>query len=377
MRTRDVAIITLAVVLVACAGRRAQAGAAPETGTDPQRLDALADDYFATWVRTFPVNAVFSGIPDAPNERLDENSLGGIRRWREREDRWLSELRTIDATALEGRPEAVTYGVLRELLEASRQARVCHAELLPLDQQNGWQINFPVVAQLQPLGTPERRVAALARWRAIPAYLDTEMVNLREGIRAGFVQPRGNAQAVLEQLDAILRFPVDSSPLSALADRDSTPGFRDSVFAIVQHDIVPAVRRYREFLAAEYVPHARATTALSALPHGVECYRARVRASTTIAVAPEALSKLGTEQMAALQAEMRPLAERLFRTTEYPALFNRLRADSSMMFHSRDEVIRAAEQAVARAKAAMPRWFGRLPRSDVIVDPCLPFRSEE
>jgi uncharacterized protein (DUF885 family) len=376
MRTRDVAVSTLAVVLVACAGRRAPAGAAPETGTDPQRLDALADDYFATWVRTFPVNALFSGIPGARNERLDENSLGGIRRWREREDRWLSELRTIDATALEGRPEAVTYGVLRELLEASRQARVCHAELLPLDQQNGWQINLPVVAQLQPLGTPERRVAALARWRAIPAYLDTEMVNLREGIRAGYVQPRGNARAVLEQLDAILRFPVDSSPLSALADRDSTPGFRDSVFTIVDHDIVPAVRRYRQFLAAEYVPNARATTALSALPHGVECYRARVRASTTVDVAPEALFKLGSEQMAALQVEMRPLAQRLFHSSDYPALFDRIRADSGIMFHDRNQVIRVAEQAVARAKAAMPRWFGRLPRSDVIVDPCLPFEEK-
>ena len=376
MRTRRLVVIALTLAFTACGGTRSPAGARPQTGDDARRLTALADDYFATWFRTFPVAGLFSGVPDAPNDRLDENSLAGIRRWRAREDRWLADLQTIRVEALDGRPEAVTYGVLRELLEASRQARVCHAELLPLDQQNGWQISVPVVAQLQPLGTPGRRAAALSRWRAIPAYLDTEMVNLREGIRAGFVQPRGNAQAVLEQLDAILRFPVDSSPLSALADRDSTPGFRDSVFAIVQHDIVPAVRRYREFLAAEYVPHARATTALSALPHGVECYRARVRASTTIDVAPEALSKLGTEQMAALQAEMRPLAERLFRTTDYPALFNRLRADSSMMFHSRDEVIRAAEQAVARAKAAMPRWFGRLPRSDVIVDPCLPFEEK-
>jgi uncharacterized protein (DUF885 family) len=383
MHTRNLAFTALVLVpaacglvLTACGGSPPPAGAAPQTGDDASRLNAVADDYFATWARTFPVTGLFSGAPEVPNDRLDENSLSGIRRWREREDRWLRQLQTIQPAALDGRPEEVTYGVLREVLEAARQTRVCHSELLPLDQQDGWQITLPVVAQLQPLGTPAHRTAALVRWRAMPAYLDTEIVNLREGIRTGYVQPRGNAQAVLEQLDAILRFPVDSSPLSGLADRDSTPGFRDSVFAIVQHDIVPAVRRYRQFLATEYVPHARATTALSALPHGVECYRARVRASTTIDVAPEALSKLGTEQMAALQAEMRPLAERLFHTTDYPALFDRLRADSSIMFHNRDELIRVAEQAVARAKAAMPRWFGRLPRSDVIVDPCLPFEEK-
>jgi uncharacterized protein (DUF885 family) len=39
-------------------------------------------------------------------------------------------------------------------------------------------------------------------------------------------------------------------------------------------------------------------------------------------------------------------------------------------------VIRAAEAAVARAKAAMPKWFGRLPRGNVIVDPCLPFEEK-
>jgi len=376
MRSPALTLTALLVALAACGRSRQPAGATPNTGDEARRLDALADDYFADWVRTFPVSGLFAGIPDEPNDRLDENSLVGIRRWREREDRWLEQLQRIRPEALEGRTEAVTYGVLREVLEAARQARVCHAELLPLDQQNGWQITLPVVAQLQPLGTPEHRSAALARWRAIPAYLDSEIVNLREGIRTGYVQPRGNAQAVLEQLDAILRFPVDSSPLSALADRDSAPGFRDSVFAVVQHDIVPAVRRYRRFLAGEYLPHARATTALSALPHGVECYRARVRASTTMDVAPKDLSKLGTEQMTALQAEMRPLAERLFHTSDYPALFDRLRADSSMMFHSRDQLIRVAEQAVARAKAAMPRWFGRVPRSDVIVDPCLPFEEK-
>ena len=254
--------------------------------------------------------------------------------------------------------------------------RVCHPELLPLDQQNGWQIGLPVVAQLQPLGTPGHRAAALARWRAIPGYLNTEVSNLREGIRTGFVQPKGNAQAVLEQIDEILELPVDRSPLSGLADRDSTPGFRDSVFAIVERQIVPAVRRYREFLATEYVPHARPTTALSDLPHGVECYRARVRASTTLDLDPTSLAQLGRQQMVAIQAEMRPLAERLFHTSDFPTLFDRIRQDSTLMFHSRDEIIRTAEQAVARAKAAMPRWFGRLPRSDVIVDPCLPFEEK-
>ena len=135
------------------------------------------------------------------------------------------------------------------------------------------------------------------------------------------------------------------------------------------------MRRYRAFLAAEYVPHARTTTALSALAHGAECYRARVRLYTTLDLDPRALTALGERQMASLEAEMRPIAARAFGDTDLVAVNERLRSDSAYLFRSRDEVIRAAEQAVARARAAIPRWFGRLPRQDVIVDPCLPFEE--
>jgi uncharacterized protein (DUF885 family) len=372
---RHVALPWTALVLVACGASAPRPAPAP-AGGEARRLDSLADDYFAALVQTFPSFGLFSGIPDAPMDRMDINALADVDRWRGREDRWLAALDEIPSESLRGRPEEATYGVLREALEAARQARVCHAQLLPLDQQNGWQINFPLIAQLQPLGTPALRTAALARWRTIPVYLDHEISNLREGIKEGYVQPRGNAQAVLEQIDEILRMPTDSSPLSGLAARDSATGFRDSVTAIVEHQIIPAVRRYREFLAQEYVPHARASTALSDLPHGTECYRARVRAATTLDLDPKELPRVGEQQMDAIQAEMRPMAQRLFQTDDLPALFDRLRGDSALMFHDRDQIIRTAEAAVGRAKAAMPRWFGRLPRQDVIVDPCLPFEEK-
>jgi uncharacterized protein (DUF885 family) len=266
--------------------------------------------------------------------------------------------------------------VLLETLEAARQTRVCRAELWPLDQQGGWQINLPLVSQLQPLGTERLRAEALTRWRAIPRYIDNEVGNLREGLRAGYTQPRANAQAVLAQLDDILALRPGDSPFAGLAARDSAPGFGDSVVAIVAGQILPAVRRYRAFLASEYIPGTRTATALTALPHGAECYRALVRQYTTEDLDPLAVHQLGLRQMDALETEMRPIAERSFGTADLPVLFERLRTDTAFTFRSREEVIHAAEAAVARAKSAMPKWFGRLPRADVIVDPCLPFEEK-
>ena len=369
----------LLCLAAACSSTSNQAAApAPVSsgGSEAARVNAIADDYWAGWVQTFPLAAMFSGVPDAPNDKIGDNSIAAVRVWQKREDGWLNQLRQVKASELKGKPEDATYGVLLETLEASRQGRVCRGELLPLNQQSGWQIGLPVVAQLQPLGTAELRKAALTRWHDVSRFVDTEIVDLRQGLEQGYTQPKGNAQAVVDQLNDLLKLPPEKSPFAGLADRDSAPGFRDSVLAIVAQEILPATKRYRDFLVSEYIPKARASTALSALPNGADCYRARVRGYTTVDRDAKSIHQLGLQQMAAIEAETRPIAQRLFKTTDLPPLYERLRTDTAFTFHNREEIIRLAEAAVDRAKAAMPKWFGRFPKGTVIVDPCLPFEEK-
>ena len=387
MRDHRLLLPFILSLIAACSSGSNQASApaavSPQEGTASagandaaRRVNAIADDYWAQWVQAFPLGAVFSGVPDAPNDKVGDNSIAAVRAWEKREDRWLDQMHQVRASELKGQPENATYGVLLETLEASKEGRVCRGELLPLNQQGGWQIGLPVVAQLQPVGTPTLRNAALARWHGISRYVDTEIVNLREGLREGYTQPRGNAQAVVDQLNDVLKLPPEKSPFAALGDRDSAPGFRDSVLAIVTKEIIPAATRYRDFLVSEYMPKARTSIALTALPHGADCYRARVRGYTTVDRDARSIHQLGLQQMAAIEAEARPIAERTFQTSDLPALYQRLRTDTALTFRSREELISTAEAAVARAKAAMPKWFGRLPRGDVIVDPCLPFEEK-
>src|SRR2546422_2012427 len=45
--------------------------------------------------------------------------------------------------------------------------------------------------------------------------------------------------------------------------------------------------------------------------------------------------------------------------------------------HDALPIFDAARGAVLRAKAAMPAWFGRLPRADIVVEPYPAFRERE
>jgi uncharacterized protein (DUF885 family) len=341
----------------------------------PSETSALATEYVTAVTQTFPVAALLNGMPDAPNDRLGDNSLAATRAWERREDEWIARLRKIDKRSLHG-ADVATYGVLEELLDASIQGRVCHNELWPLNQQSGTQIVIPLLSQLQPVGDAKLRDAALARWREMPKYLDTEIATLREGLKEGYTLPKANVQAIVAQVDDLLKFAAAESPIAAIGARDKTPGFQDAITAIVRDRITPALKRYRDFLAVDYLPKARDATAISALPQGEACYRARVRGYATIDMDAKAVQQVGFDQMAVIEDQMRAIAQRTFGTSDLATVMQRLRTDPQYKFKTRQEMIDVAEKAVARAKAAMPKFLTRFPKADFQVDPCQPFEEK-
>ncbi len=350
------------------------------SGTDSlaARVRRLADGYLAAYFERHPDEATLDGVADARHDRLPDDGPAAIARWWVREDAWLAQLERLDAAPLAGHPEWIAYGIMREALEGSLGTRLCRFELWNVSHTGGgWLAVVTSLGAVQPVGTDAARREALARWRAIPGYIATATANQREGLRVGYTAPQGNVRIVLTQLDTLLVTPLEQSPLYGPARRDSAPGFRAALGRVITREITPAMRRYREFLAQEYLPRARAAIGVSANPYGAECYRASIRAATGLALSPDSIHRLGLATVAELEGEMRAIAERSFGTRDVAGLLERLRTDSASTFRSRDQMLASARGAVARARAAMPGWFGRLPRAEVVVEPYPAFRERE
>jgi uncharacterized protein (DUF885 family) len=355
--------------LAACAlatGESLTAQNLQRAADDAARVTALADEFVREYVAAAPEEAEQWGFPLERHDGLTDNSPQGIRAWQAREDAWAARLAAIDGAALRGRPEWVTYGMLRERIEASRAARVCRAELWPVSQMSGWQVNFSTLAALQPVGTSALREQALARWRRLPAFLRNEEANLREGVRLGYTTPRRNVELVLEQLDALRDMPVEESPFFAPARRDSAPGFRSAWTALLRDEVMPAVARYRDFLAAEYLPAARESLGVGALPDGRACYQASFRLNTTLDRAPEETYALGQARVARNQAEVMEIGRRAFGTADVDSIRARLRTGG---FATRDEMLAFSNDAVRRAREAVPRAFRTTPGAPVVIAP--------
>jgi len=371
--------------LIACAALLGGAlMAEPKTAGDPAarnaaagaRVRAIADEYWAAYVERYPEVATSLGVARAPHGRITDNSLGVLARWRIREDAWLREVRALEPRVPPADPAGVLAGVLRHTLEASVRTRACRTELWGVsDTGSGWQQSFADVAAAQPVGSPEKRQMALSRWRELARFIDTEVVNLREGVKQGTTAAKSTVHQVIAQLDALAVQPESDSPFFDPARRDGDPAFHDALARIVADDIRPAIKRYRDFLERDYLPKARESIAVSANPDGEACYRAAVSAFTTIDLTPRDIHERGLAEMAKIDAEMKVIAERSFKTSDVPALLERLRTDPQYLFKSRDELIAYAQAAVDRARAAMPRWFGILPKADVVIRPHPAYRE--
>ena len=361
---------------VACAPPSAVAPPPDPRGAIAARqVIAIADDYFAAWRESFPEVNTSSGFPGARHDRLSDNSAGGERTWWAKEDRWLAQMRGIDSAALIGRPEWVTYGLLREELEASTGMRVCNFRVWNVSPMIGFLGNYPPLAQQQPVGTEELRSQALARWGTFPQFVDTEIENLREGVRAGYFEPKINVTRVIASADDMLATPPTASPFYAPAKKDSTPAFRQDFERLVAEGINPAVRRYRDYLAKEYLPIARENVSITANPNGAACNAASIRRYTTVAISPDEIFNLGTRLVARAESTMRVITVARYGTDDIRSVMRRLRTDSSASFHSRDEVIPATEAILARVRRAVPRVFNVIPKAPLVAEPFPAFQE--
>ena len=333
------------------------------------RITALADEYIKEALSRFPEQAAFLGLADAPQDRLTDNSLDALRAWQEKEDRWAAELSGVDASSLWGRPEWLTFGYLREMVEASRAARIVRSELWPVNHMAGWQAGFAQLAAIQSVGTPEKRAQALARWRMVPRYIDTEISNLREGLRLGYTAPKLTVRLVIGQLDALLGAPIESSPLSSPAKRDETPEFREAWRKLLADEINPAVRRYRDFLDKEYLPGARDSIGVSALPKGAEIYRVLFRQSTTLDRPAEETFKLGQEAVQRYESEAAAIGREGAGSSDLAVIRAKIKSDPANYFKDRQDLLAFSREAVERARLAMPQWFLTIPKADVIIEP--------
>ncbi|MEP1469648.1 MAG: DUF885 domain-containing protein [Halieaceae bacterium] len=364
MMSQITRLLSLTMILAATLSGMGQSAHAQSA--DPDTLEALADEVVAASMARYPQWATFLGQEDARHDQLFDNSLSALDAWQAKEDGWLARLTAMQPPETVGSRDWVTYGILRQELESAAATRICRNELWHASTETSWHTNLPFVFKVQPIATKQQRQLALTRLSAVPAFIDTEIENLKRGLALGFSSPRVTVTKVPEQVRSLIK--EDSIFLSP-GKRSDDQDFEDAVQEIYNEDIVPALRRYATFIEGFYLQAARENLSVAGNPDGAKCYPTLIHSFSTIKLEPEIIHQLGLQQVALIREDMQNSIDKHFGGGSIENFLRRANADPEFTYSSEEEVLDYSVSALASAKSAMAEAFGRLPVADVEVQP--------
>jgi uncharacterized protein (DUF885 family) len=342
--------------------------------TDPNAaVNELADRFWEGALERDPVYATILG-DDRWDERLPDFGETGRAADAAAFRETLAEAEAIGADGLD--PEQViTRDMLMLVASTNLESLEQKQYQLAVNHIFGVQTMPVQVAQYQLAEAPEGLERLLSRFAAYPAAIDQTIETLREGVVDGRTAAAVPVRKEIEQIERMLALPSGAFPAVAMAhvaDDDA----RERVRASVETQIYPALWRLRDFLADEYERRARTEPGLSATPGGEDAYRLAIRMNTTIDTTPDEVHQFGMEDLAHIEAEKDKIARRAGYRDRI-AYAKALAEDPANHSSSRERIVQLAAEQTARAFAAAPRFFGRLPRADCIVKPVEEYRERE
>ncbi len=333
-------------------------------------LDALAAEYWATTLELDPLFATAIGERGFDAAMPDPSRAAGAA-GRTRLADLRDRARALDGRDLEGEART-TLLALRDALDAAIAGVDAGLDDWNVDPLEGVPAGLLQVADYQRLESPDDGRRMVERWQAMAGYVDAHLARLRLGLAEGRAACRAPVARTLDILDSLLASPDAQWPLLAPASRAAElPGWTDGerqrfaadLAGAVREGVRPAFDRLRDALATEILPAARTDDApgMVHVPGGQAGYLGLVRGHTTLELEPEAIHRIGLDEIARIDDELASLAGRVLATASLSEALARLRGDPSLHFSTRDEVFASAAGSLARAEAAVPAWFGRLP----------------
>ena len=143
---------------------------------------------------------------------------------------------------------------------------------------------------------------------------------------------------------------------------------------------------YLELIAWQKQDRANApeqASGVASLPNGAAYYRERLANQTTTTLTADEIHKIGLAEVARLRKEMEAIKNEVGFKGDLQAFFSELRdkKDDPRYYYpdtdaGREAYIKDATAAIDKIKAALPKYFGILPKADLVVKRVEPFREQ-
>jgi len=340
--------------------------------TDTTRTDVAFEKLVEThWQQTLTVNpflAASLGDKKSANQ-LPDVSLSQQLKLAKDSARILSKLSEIDSSRL-STANQTNLAILKRLLIDDSLEFKYKTYLIPISNRSGFHMEFAELHKSLPFKTVQDYRDYLDRLDKFGVYTDQHIALLTEGISTGNVLPSVVLQGYEETISAHIVQDATRSLLyspfrnfsQSLTDAEKDQ-LQARAMVSITSTVVPAYKRFHDFMQRIYIPAARGTIAASALPNGREFYRYRVRHFTTLEISPDEIHQVGLTEVARIKSEMLEVIDQVEFDGDFADFLQFLRTDPKFYPTNADDYLKETAYILKRMDGELPKLFLNLPRT--------------
>ncbi|MBD8017274.1 DUF885 domain-containing protein [Kaistella pullorum] len=359
----------------------------PLTRETPAEIDSIAANYYENYLKLYPLEATAQGdlrYNDQLPVNIDKDFISGEISFYNSVQ---NQMKKVEYDKLSDEKKTV-YDVLDYTLKDKIERYAYHPEYIPFTQFGGLPLDLPLLGSgqgSQPFKTEKDYTDWLVRARKFPLWMDTAIENFREGIVQKHTLPKKLVAKMIPQMSAdeiittdleknIFYGPVKNFPKN-FTDAQKEK-FTREYSDLITKTLIPTYQKMAHFLEQEYLPKARDTDGISAMPNGNEIYAYYAKSWTTTNLTPDEINKTGIAEVARLRAEMEKVRQQVNFEGTLEEFITHVKTDpKAFPYKTADEVLGGFNAILKKITPKLNTMFSVTPKTPFEIRQTEKFRE--
>ncbi|HEV2397816.1 MAG TPA: DUF885 domain-containing protein [Candidatus Sulfotelmatobacter sp.] len=330
--------------------------------------NALFEEQYETDLKEFPQRATAFG-DYRYNDRLNDYSLEAIARHHQTDEDFLARIKAIPTTGFSDQDQLSHDLLIRVLDQRIADYNLKEYEM-PITQQYGIHTGLADLPQAVPLDSVKHYEDYIARLHQIPRAMNQVTDVLRAGKRDKLMPVRFLAEKVPGQCEGIIKAdpflrPTKKYPANISADDQAR--LTREITEAVNTDVLPAYKKFAEFIRTDYAPQGRTTLSVTSLPDGQKRYENDIYGRTTTHMSADEIHQLGLREVDRIQGEMSAIAKKEG-FSDLASFRESLKTNPKYIPTSSEQILDDFRHYISQMQAKLPELFTLLPKSPVTVE---------
>jgi uncharacterized protein (DUF885 family) len=337
--------------------------------------NALFDEQYEADLRNFPERATAFG-DYRYNDKLTDHSLAGIQQRHQADVEFLKRLQAIATTGFSDQDQ-LSHDLMVRVLDQ----RITDFDLkeyeMPINQQNGIHTSLADLPLSVPFDSVKHYEDYVSRLHQIPRALTQVTDVLRAGMKDKLMPVRFLAEKIPAQCEGVISAdpflrPTKKYPADISADDQKR--LSQEITDAINSGVLPAYKKFAEFIRTQYAPQGRTTLSIMSLPDGQRRYENDIYARTTTHMTADEIHQIGLSEIDRLEGEMTAIAKKEG-FADLASFRASLKTNPKYVPTSAEQILDDYRHYISQMQAKLADLFTLLPKSPVTVEAIPEFQS--